>query len=72
MIATVAVVVGTLNLALGVGVGVLLSALSFARKVAQVIRVRSELDSAAGCPTYVVSAPGSPCHRGWKCTQGEV
>jgi SulP family sulfate permease len=55
MIATVVVVVGTHNLALGVGVGVLLSALSFARKVAQVIRVRSELDSAAGCRTYVVS-----------------
>jgi SulP family sulfate permease len=55
MIATVVVVVGTHNLALGVGVGVLLSALSFARKVAQVIRVRSELDPAAECRTYTVS-----------------
>lgn len=55
MIATVVVVVGTHNLALGVGVGVLLSALSFARKVAQVIRVRSELDATMGCRTYIVS-----------------
>lgn len=54
MIATVLVVVGTHNLALGVGVGVLLSALSFARKVAQIIRVRSELDPATECRTYVV------------------
>jgi SulP family sulfate permease len=54
MIATVLVVVGTHNLALGVGVGVLLSALSFARKVAQIIRVRSELDEAAECRTYFV------------------
>jgi len=54
MIATVVVVVGTHNLALGVGVGVLLSALSFARKVAQVIRVRSELDPANECRTYRV------------------
>lgn len=55
MIATVVVVVGTHNLALGVGVGVLLSALSFARKIAQVFRVRSELDAAAGCRTDIVS-----------------
>ncbi len=54
MIATVVVVVGTHNLALGVGVGVLLSALSFARKVAQVIRVRSELDAASETRTYIV------------------
>lgn len=54
MIATVLVVVGTHNLALGVGVGVLLSALSFARKVAQIIRVRSELDAATECRTYFV------------------
>ncbi|WP_193211111.1 SulP family inorganic anion transporter [Luteolibacter marinus] len=44
MLATVATVVWTHNLALGVGVGVLLSALFFARKVSQVIRVTSELD----------------------------
>jgi SulP family sulfate permease len=54
MIATVVVVVGTHNLALGVGVGVLLSALSFARKVSQVIRMRSELDEANECRTYQV------------------
>lgn len=44
MIATVLVVVFTHNLALGVGVGVLLSALFFARKVSQILRVRSTLD----------------------------
>ena len=38
MIATVIVVVWSHNLALGVGIGVLLSALFFARKVAAVIR----------------------------------
>lgn len=54
MIATVLVVVGTHNLALGVGVGVLLSALSFARKVAQIIRIRSELDTGTESRTYFV------------------
>lgn len=54
MITTVVVVVATHNLALGVGVGVLLSALSFARKVAQVIRVRSEFDETAERRTYRV------------------
>jgi SulP family sulfate permease len=54
MVAVVVVVVGTHNLAIGVGVGVLLSALSFARKVAQVIRVRSELDAEAETRTYIV------------------
>ena len=54
MVSTVVVVVWTHNLALGVGVGVLLSALFFARKVAQVIRVRSELDAATETRTYVV------------------
>lgn len=54
MISTVLVVVGTHNLALGVGVGVLLSALSFARKVAQIIRIRSELDPVNECRTYFV------------------
>jgi sulfate permease, SulP family len=54
MIATVVVVVGTHNLALGVGVGVLISALSFARKVAQVLRVRSEYDAATETRTYRV------------------
>ncbi len=54
MIFTVVVVVWTHNLALGVGVGVLLSALSFARKVAQIIRVRSEYDAATETRTYRV------------------
>jgi SulP family sulfate permease len=52
MVATVVVVVWTHNLALGVGVGVLLSALFFARKVAQVMEVTSEL--AGGTRTYTV------------------
>ncbi len=44
MIATVVMVIWTHNLAIGVGVGVLLAALFFARKVAQVIQITSELD----------------------------
>ncbi|HSP41909.1 MAG TPA: SulP family inorganic anion transporter, partial [Luteolibacter sp.] len=44
MLATVVTVVWTHNLALGVGAGVLLASLFFARKVAQVIRVTSDLD----------------------------
>ena len=63
MISTVVVVVCTHNLALGVGVGVLLSALSFARKVAQVIRVRSELDSASGMPDLFCAGPNLLCLR---------
>jgi SulP family sulfate permease len=54
MIATVVIVVWTHNLALGVGVGVLLSALSFARKVAQVIRITSSLDTEKSTRTYLV------------------
>ena len=54
MIATVVVVVWTHNLAIGVGVGVLLSSVFFARKVAQIIRVSSTLDAAAECRTYTV------------------
>lgn len=54
MITTVVVVVWTHNLALGVGIGVLLSALSFARKVAQVIRVRSVYDEDTDTRTYTV------------------
>lgn len=52
MLATVVVVVWTHNLAIGVGIGVLLSALFFARKVAQVIRVTSEADESGECRTY--------------------
>ena len=51
--ATTLVVVFTHNLAIGVGVGVLLSALFFARKVGQVLRVRSEL--AGDCRIYTVT-----------------
>lgn len=54
MLATVTVVVVTHNLALGVGVGVLISALAFARKVAQVIRVRSEYMAETETRTYFV------------------
>ncbi len=43
MLATVATVVGTHNLAIGVGVGVLLSGIFFAHKVSQVIGITSEL-----------------------------
>jgi SulP family sulfate permease len=45
MIATVGVVVGTHNLALGVGVGVLLSALFFARKVSQLLDITSDVSA---------------------------
>lgn len=53
MLATTLVVVFTHNLAIGVGVGVLLSALFFARKVAQVLRVTSKREG--DCRTYVVA-----------------
>ncbi|MCO6050428.1 SulP family inorganic anion transporter [Mesorhizobium sp. RP14(2022)] len=46
MVATVLTVVGTHNLALGVGVGVLLSGIFFAWKVAQIFRVSSVLEGA--------------------------
>jgi SulP family sulfate permease len=54
MIATVIVVVGTHNLALGVGVGVLLSALVFARKVSQLLAITSSLSAGGTERTYVV------------------
>jgi len=54
MITTVVVVVWTHNLAVGVGVGVLLSALSFARKVARFIRVTSSLSATEEFRTYAV------------------
>ncbi|MBA4136142.1 MAG: sodium-independent anion transporter [Opitutus sp.] len=52
MISTVVVVVGTHNLALGVGVGVLLSALFFARKVSQLLDIRSELSADGAMRIY--------------------
>jgi sulfate permease, SulP family len=54
MVSTVVVVVATHNLALGVGVGVLLSALFFARKVSQLVDIKSELSSDATTRTYVI------------------
>ncbi|SFC77356.1 Sulfate permease family protein, partial [Devosia psychrophila] len=45
MLATVLTVVGTHNLALGVGVGVLLSGIFFAWKVSQIFRVTSTLEN---------------------------
>jgi sulfate permease, SulP family len=54
MVATVIVVVTTGNLAIGVGVGVLLSALFFTSKVRQVLSVESSLDEAAAERRYVV------------------
>jgi sulfate permease, SulP family len=54
MLATVIVVVGTHNLALGVGVGVLLSALFFARKVSQLIDITSTLSSDGTERTYLI------------------
>ena len=54
MIGTVGVVLATHNLALGVGVGVVLSAIFFSRKIAKVIRVESLLDGATRTRTYTV------------------
>lgn len=54
MLATVAVVVYTHNLAQGVAVGVLLSAIFFARKVAQLVSVRSELSADGKERAYTV------------------
>lgn len=55
MLATVGTVLYTHNLAIGVGVGVLLAAIFFARKVAQLISVKSEFDEADERRTYRVS-----------------
>ncbi|PWC28387.1 SulP family inorganic anion transporter [Teichococcus aestuarii] len=54
MLATVAVVVATHDLAQGVLVGVMLSGLFFARKVARIVRVRSELSADGKARTYYV------------------
>jgi len=55
MLATVGCVLYTHNLAIGVGVGVLISSVFFARKVAQLISVKSELNAAGDCRTYRIS-----------------
>ena len=54
MIATVVTVVYTHNLAIGVLVGVLLSGIFFAGKIAQLFRVHSTLSTDGRCRTYVV------------------
>jgi SulP family sulfate permease len=54
MVTTVAIVVYTHNLALGVFIGVLMSALFFARKVAQFFAVESELSNDTSHRTYRV------------------
>ncbi|SDV48754.1 SulP family inorganic anion transporter [Chitinasiproducens palmae] len=54
MLATVAVVVATGNLAIGVLVGVLLSAVFFASKVRRVLSVDSALDAASSVRRYAV------------------
>jgi SulP family sulfate permease len=54
MLTTVAVVVLTHNLAAGVLVGVLMSTVSFARKVARLTRIGSSLDESGEHRTYTV------------------
>ena len=54
MLATVATVVYTHNLAIGVLVGVLLSGISFAGKIAQLFRVRSEFSPDGRTQTYQI------------------
>ncbi|WP_193335179.1 SulP family inorganic anion transporter [Devosia beringensis] len=54
MLATVITVVGTHNLALGVGVGVLMSGIFFAWKVSQIFRVSSVLTADGRARDYLV------------------
>jgi SulP family sulfate permease len=54
MVATIVAVVYTHNLAIGVGVGILLSAVLFARTVAKVIAVASIFDEATQTRVYTV------------------
>lgn len=55
MVATVAVVVATDNLALGVLTGVLLSGLFFAHKVGQILRVTSRTEDEGRVRTYTIT-----------------
>ncbi len=55
MLSTVAVVVATHNLALGVGAGVLLSGIFFAWKIGQIFGVHSSITDDGRIRTYVVS-----------------
>lgn len=54
MLATVAAVVFTSNLAIGVGLGVLLSALFFADKARRILTVESTIDAPTGQRRYIV------------------
>ena len=54
MITTVIVVVLTHNLAIGVMVGVLISTVSFARKVSRLVRIGTQLDESGEARTYFV------------------
>lgn len=54
MLATVAAVVSTDNLAIGVGLGVLLSALFFADKARRILKVESTIDPHSGERRYTV------------------
>ena len=54
MITTVIVVVLTHNLAIGVMVGVLMSTVSFARKVSRLVRIGTQLDESGEARTYFV------------------
>ena len=54
MITTVLVVVFTHNLAIGVAIGVLMSVISFARKAARLVRVRTEMLADGETRTYFV------------------
>lgn len=55
MLATVAVTVGTHDLAQGVLVGVLLSGFFFAHKVGQILRVTSRTEDEGRTRTYTVT-----------------
>ena len=57
MLATVGVVVATGNLAIGVGVGVLLALVLFARRIAHVVQVERTLDPAGEVAHYRVLGP---------------
>jgi SulP family sulfate permease len=57
MVATVATVLITHNLAVGVAVGVVLSAMFFSRKIAKTTEVHSTLDDATQTRTYTVVGP---------------
>jgi SulP family sulfate permease len=55
MVVTVAIVVATNNLAIGVIVGVLLSAVFFARRIAHMVQVTSVLDPDGDTCVYAVT-----------------